>query len=82
MPQNIEEVINKNKYVFRNSGFVCSFIIQILILIATFCSPELTDNQAKVFDTGLTSCYIYQLCYLTNNAADFAVKLINIKKGA
>tara|TARA_R110002096_G_scaffold232313_1_gene422191 strand:+ start:197 stop:439 length:243 start_codon:yes stop_codon:yes gene_type:complete len=78
---DLEKVINTNKYIFRNSGFIFTFVMQIAIIVITILSPDMSAEQSKIYDSALSSSFIYQMCYLTNNAADFAVKMVNIKKG-
>lgn len=81
MPENkIKNVVNFNKYILRNRGFILTFIIQLIILLTTIINFNLTENQFKIFDSLIASCYFYQISYLTNNAADLAIKKFSERK--
>lgn len=76
-----QKIIKTNHYVFRSSGFIATFLMQIFILLFTAYANTITENQFKVFDSLITSCFLYQITYISNNFADYAVKTYLEKKG-
>lgn len=74
------EILNKNKYTYRNAGFAISIVILIVVNILTYLTPDLTDNQTKIYVNTVDICMYYMLGYLCNNAIDFHSKVQSIKK--
>lgn len=81
METKTQKVLRYNHYLFRSSGFVISFLIQIAILIYSLWTGNITENQFKVFDALITSSFLYQMTYVSNNFADYAIKSYLQKKG-
>lgn len=81
METKTQKVLRYNHYIFRSSGFVISFLIQIAILIYSLYTGNITENQFKVFDALITSSFLYQMTYVSNNFADYAVKSYLARKG-
>jgi hypothetical protein len=81
METKTQKILRYNHYLFRSSGFIISFLIQITILIYTLFTGNITENQFKVFDALITSSFLYQMTYVSNNFADYAIKSYLNKKG-
>lgn len=78
--ETYERVVNKNKYMYRNIGFIASIIILIVINYLTYKNPDLTNNQTEVYTTTINICMFYMLGYLANNTLDFYSKVSSFKK--
>jgi hypothetical protein len=81
METKTQKIIKYNHYVFRSSGFIISFLIEITILIYSLFTHNISENQFKVFDALITSSFLYQMTYVSNNFADYAIKSYLQKKG-
>lgn len=81
METKTQKLLRYNHYIFRSSGFVISFLIQIAILIYSILTNNISENQFKVFDALITSSFLYQMTYVSNNFADYAVKSYLARKG-
>lgn len=78
---DLKKEIIKNRYKFRNAGFILSFLIIILMIILSFFDDNITNSKESIYNTIIDSCMIYQVFYLANNASDYIVKIMSyIKK--